>query len=104
MGSDSSSQTSVSLLGRLRECPADQAAWAEFVDRYGVMIYAWCRRWKLQDADARDVAQAVLTKLAVKMRTFTYDPSLSFRGWLRTLTQHAWSDFVASRRRPLLRS
>src|SRR5207237_5890468 len=33
------------------------------------------------------------------MRTFAYDRSKSFRGWLRTLTRHAWSDFVESRRR-----
>jgi RNA polymerase sigma factor (sigma-70 family) len=102
MGVDSSSRTSASLLGRLSICPADQAAWAEFVERYGGEIYTWCRRWKLQDADARDVTQAVLAKLAVKMRTFNYDPSLSFRGWLRTLTQHAWSDFVSTWKRPPL--
>lgn len=32
------------------------------------------------------------------MKTFTYDPTLSFRGWLRTLTHHMWSDLVARRR------
>ena len=41
----------------------------------------------------------MLVKLADKMRTFAYDPSKSFRGWLRTLTRHAWSDFVESRQR-----
>jgi RNA polymerase sigma-70 factor (ECF subfamily) len=97
MGSDPASLTSPTLLGRLQLNPTDQAAWSEFVDRYGATIYQWCRLWKLQDADARDVTQAVLVKLAVKMRSFTYDQTLSFRGWLRTLTQHAWSDFCASR-------
>ncbi len=33
------------------------------------------------------------------MSTFAYDPSRSFRSWLKTLTQHAWSDLVASRKR-----
>jgi RNA polymerase sigma factor (sigma-70 family) len=97
MGGNPASRTSATLLGRLRDCPADQAAWAEFVDRYGGQIYDWCRRWKLQDADALDVTQAVLVKLALRMRTFSYDPSRSFRGWLRTLTQHAWIDFVEGR-------
>ena len=41
----------------------------------------------------------MLSKRADKMRTFAYDPSKSFRGWLRTLTHHAWSDFVESRQR-----
>jgi RNA polymerase sigma-70 factor (ECF subfamily) len=98
MGGDPASRTSATLLGRLRDCPADQAAWAEFVDRYGGQIYDWCRRWKLQDADALDVTQAVLVKLALRMRTFSYDPSRSFRGWLRTLTQHAWFDFIEGRK------
>ncbi len=91
-------RTSATLLGRLRQNPADQEAWSEFVDRYGARIYAWCRRWQLQDADARDVTQAVLARLCTKMRTFQYDPGLSFRAWLRTLTHHTWSDLLASRR------
>ena len=99
MGSPSDSLTSPSLLGRLRQNPADQAAWGEFVDRYGRKIYAWCRQWQLQDADAQDVTQMVLVRLAQRLATFTYDPGRSFRGWLRTLTQHAWSDFLKKRER-----
>ncbi len=34
------------------------------------------------------------------MREFVYDPARSFRGWLKTLAHHAWSDFLESRRRP----
>jgi RNA polymerase sigma-70 factor (ECF subfamily) len=92
----------MSLLGRLRASPADEAVWCEFVDRYGRKIYDWCGAWRLQDADARDVTQTVLTTLAVKMRTFTYDPSLSFRGWLRTITENASID--VTRRRARLRT
>jgi RNA polymerase sigma-70 factor (ECF subfamily) len=91
-------RTSATLLGRLRQDPTDQKAWSEFVDRYGSKIYGWCRRWNVQDADARDVTQAVLAALCHKMKTFTYDPNLSFRGWLRTLTHHTWVDLVAVRR------
>jgi RNA polymerase sigma-70 factor (ECF subfamily) len=93
------SQTSPTLLGRLRQQPADQAAWQEFVERYGRKIYAWCRHGQLQEADAEDVTQTVLVKLAEQMRTFAYDPTRTFRGWLRTLTRHAWSDFVRARQR-----
>jgi RNA polymerase sigma factor (sigma-70 family) len=96
---DSKSQTSVTLLGRLRQDGNDQAAWSEFVRRYGPKICGWCRQWSLQEADAQDVAQDVLLKLAEKLRTFAYDPSKSFRGWLKTLTHHAWCDFLAARRR-----
>ncbi len=94
------SGTRITLLGRLRRDPTNQAAWAEFVDHYGARIYAWCRKWGLQEADAQDVTQNVLLKLARKMGEFTYDPSRSFRAWLKTLTHHAWSDFLESRARP----
>ena len=60
---------------------------------YGRKVYAWCLAWGLQDADARDVTQNVFVNLAVRMRDFRYDPNRSFRGWLKTLTRHAWHDF-----------
>jgi RNA polymerase sigma factor (sigma-70 family) len=94
------SGTHVSLLGRLRDGPDDAEAWSAFVEQYGRRIYEWSRRWGLQEADARDVTQNVLLKLAEKMREFTYDPARSFRAWLKTLTRHACSDFREARRRP----
>jgi RNA polymerase sigma factor (sigma-70 family) len=78
----------------LRKDPGDQSAWSAFVDRYGPQIHAWCLRWNLQDADAQDVTQMVLLKLVRHLPDFVYDPSRSFRGWLRTLTAHSWSDFI----------
>ncbi len=91
------SGTRISLLGRLRKDPSDQAAWAELVEHYGSKIHAWCLRWSIQEADAQDVTQDVLLKLARAMQTFTYDPSRSFRAWLKTLTNHALTDFLDSR-------
>src|SRR5262249_57165343 len=93
---DTSLKTRTSLLLRLRQAPPDQQAWAEFVDRYGRQIHVWCRRWGLQEADAQDVTQTVLLQLASKLQTFSYDPSQRFRGWLKTLTHHAWSDFLSA--------
>src|SRR6266545_4555500 len=103
MGDWPDSGTRVSLLGRLRD-PSDQKAWAEFVEQYGGKIYGWCRKWNLQEADAQDVTQNVLLKLAQKMREFAYDPARSFRAWLKTITHHAWRDFVEARQRPGLGS
>src|SRR6478609_8044538 len=90
--------THVTLLIRLRQDPSDQAGWDEFVERYGRHIYRWCRQWKLQDADAEDVTQDILVKLTQKLRAFAYDPSRSFRGWLKTVAHHAWRDFEDGRR------
>jgi RNA polymerase sigma-70 factor (ECF subfamily) len=100
MGPDPISQTSPTLLGRLRQDPNDEQAWQSFVARYGPKIYGWCKQWRLQDVDAEDVTQNVLLGLARKLRTFVYDPQRSFRGWLRTVTQHALSDFLAGLGRP----
>ena len=92
--------TSTTLLGRLRQEPADQEAWTEFVRRYGPHVYRWCRRWRLQEADAQDVTQAVLVRLADRMRTFAYEPAGSFRGYLRTLARYAWYDFLEATKLP----
>ena len=99
MATDTLPTTRVLLLGRLRRTPSDQAGWDEFVERYGRHIYRWCRRWKLQDADAEDLTQIILMKLSQELREFAYDPSRSFRGWLKTVAFHAWRDFEDRRRR-----
>ena len=99
MPDDDPLKTSLTLLGRLRRDPKDQAAWSEFVVRYGPRILQWCRGWGLQESDAQDVTQDVLFKLNGLMARFVYDPAGSFRGWLKTLTHHAWRDLAAERRR-----
>jgi RNA polymerase sigma-70 factor (ECF subfamily) len=91
-------QTSATLLAKLRQIPADQSAWARFTERYGRKIYGWCCQWGLQRADAEDVTQNVLLRLAEKMRAFEYDPSRSFRAWLKTVARHAWSDYCSARK------
>ncbi|MFL5243878.1 MAG: RNA polymerase sigma factor [Gemmataceae bacterium] len=91
-------ETSATLLARLRQAPSDQAAWNRFAECYGRKIYAWCRQWNLQEADAEDITQNVLIKLADKMKTFVYDPDKSFRAWLKTVTRNAWSDYWAARK------
>ncbi|HJZ56903.1 MAG TPA: sigma-70 family RNA polymerase sigma factor [Gemmataceae bacterium] len=86
--------TRVTLLHRISQNPADQPSWSEFVRVYGPTIRSWLVHWGLQEADAQDVAQNVLLRLTAKLPQFQYDPSRSFRGWLKTLTHHAWHDFV----------
>jgi RNA polymerase sigma-70 factor (ECF subfamily) len=100
MESSFGGRTSATLLDRLKHDAADQAAWDEFVRRYGTLIYRWCRHWKLQEADAEDVTQTVLLKLAEKLRKFSYDPGRSFRAYLKTLAHYAWCDFLDGRKRP----
>lgn len=93
MGGDTSS-TRVTLLHRISRDPSDEPSWAEFVRLYGPVIRTWLVHWGLQEADAQDVIQNVLLRLTAKLPRFEYDPARSFRGWLKTLTHHAWHDFV----------
>lgn len=99
MDLDAIDPTSATLLDRVGISPHDEAAWARFVELYGSKIRGWCRRWGLQEADAEDVTQDVLLRLAQKLGTFHYDPSRSFRGWLRTVTRNALAGFLADRKR-----
>jgi RNA polymerase sigma-70 factor (ECF subfamily) len=99
MAGECASRTGSVLLLLLNN-PADPDCWNAFVDRYAPKIYGWCQQRGLQEADAQDVTQDVLTQLVQKLRKFAYDPRKgSFRGWLKTLTQHAWCDYLQSRQR-----
>jgi RNA polymerase sigma-70 factor (ECF subfamily) len=99
MSADESSATSLTLLGRLRRNSNDQEAWAAFVERYGRKVYAWCRHWGLQEVDCQDVTQEVLLELTRQMSTFEYEPTGSFRAWLKTVAYRAWCDFLSARQR-----
>jgi RNA polymerase sigma-70 factor (ECF subfamily) len=99
MGKSAESQTGTTLQALLRD-PMDPEAWKVFVERYTPKVLGWCRQWHLQTADAEDVTQEVLYKLARQIHRFPYDPAKGrFRGWLKTLTLHAWCDLRDSRRR-----
>jgi RNA polymerase sigma-70 factor (ECF subfamily) len=99
MAARDDSKISPTRLGRLAASPLDEAAWDEFVDRYGPRIFQWCRAWGLPEAEIQDVGQAVLSKLRVQVRRFPYDPSQSLRGWLTSLVGNAANDVLAARGR-----
>lgn len=99
MGRRDTDFTSITLLGKLRDDPRNQAAWQEFVRRYRPLIYGFCVGWQLQPADAEDLTQAVLLRLVEKMRGFRYDPSQSFRAWLKTVTRRVLVNDLPKRQR-----
>src|SRR6516165_9702289 len=79
--------TRASLLLRLRD-PRDAAAWGEFVDLYAPLVYGYLRKQGLQDADAADLTQDVLTAVAGAIGRLEYDPARgAFRNWLFTVVR-----------------
>lgn len=88
--------TRVSLLVRLRDAH-DRLAWEQFVDLYAPLVYGFARKKGLQDADAADIAQDVLTSVAQQMRQWEFDPQRgSFRGWLFTIARNRLRNWLAS--------
>jgi RNA polymerase sigma factor (sigma-70 family) len=89
--------TSPTLLGRLGDW-RDHGAWLEFVGRYDPLIRLWSRRFNL-DADANEeLCQQIWMDVARRMHTYTYDPSLTFRGWLRRISYSRAVDLLRTRR------
>jgi RNA polymerase sigma factor (sigma-70 family) len=77
--------TSPSLLLRIRD-PQDHEAWTTFVNVYSPLVRRYCARKGLQPADAADVAQEVMARVAKAIPAFAFDPHRGrFRAWFGTL-------------------
>ena len=78
--------TQVSLIQRLGT-ERDDATWGFFLDIYLPPVYSFCRRRGLQDADACDVTQNVMSAVSRSIADFEYDSLRGqFRAWLGTIT------------------
>ena len=87
--------TSESLLIRLStDGPPDQTAWRRFVSLYTPLILTWARKMGLQDNDASDLVQDVLTRAFQKLPDFQYDQRKSFRAWLKTVTINRYRETI----------
>jgi RNA polymerase sigma-70 factor (ECF subfamily) len=93
--------TRASLLVRLRD-PRDEAAWGEFVDLYAPLLYHYARKQGLQDADAVDLCQEVISTVAGAVGRLEYDQRRgTFRGWLFTIVRRKLSNWRrAQKHRP----
>lgn len=91
--------TRASLLVRLRD-PQDHDAWQQFFHVYSSVVYGFARRRGLQDADAADLMQDVLRRVAMAAGKLDYDPRKgTFRSWLFTVTRNRVFDFLSRRQR-----
>ena len=87
-GRQLSYSTRASLIFRIRN-PEDVDAWSQFADIYGPLIHRYACRRGLQDADAADLTQEVLSEVSKSIRKNNYDPKRgSFRNWLFGIARH----------------
>lgn len=84
--------TSLSLLQRVQQA-GESDAWRRLVQLYTPLLWSWARREGVLDADIPDLAQDVFLQLVRKLPEFRYDPSRSFRGWLRTVLRNTWRNW-----------
>ncbi len=90
--------TRASLVLRLRD-PADHAAWRDFVDIYGPLIYGFARKRGLQDADAADLMQDVLRSVNGAIGRLDYDRKQgTFLGWIFTITRNKVFNHLSARK------
>jgi RNA polymerase sigma-70 factor (ECF subfamily) len=95
---DESPLTRASLLVQIRD-GANHAAWQEFVNLYGPVVYGFARKRGLQDADAADLMQDVLRSVSSAIGRLDYDRKHgTFRGWLFTITRNKVFNFLSARR------
>ena len=73
----------VDLVTRARD--GDRQAWDALVDRYAPLIWAICRRYRLDRADAEHVGQSVWLRLLEQLEKIR-DPA-ALAGWLATTAQ-----------------
>jgi RNA polymerase sigma factor (sigma-70 family) len=92
-GDGSALHTRPSLLVRIRD-GGDAESWRTFVAIYAPIVYRYACRHGLQDADAADLSQEVMGKVARAIRTFEYSPEKGrFRDWLFTIARQRVAQF-----------
>lgn len=89
-------ETSLSLLARVRQT-TDSKSWERLVDLYAPLMRDWLRTYGVQDADAEDLIQEVLTVVAREIAHFDHNHrSGAFRSWLRATLVHRLRHFWRS--------
>ena len=93
MTSGADAKTSTTLLRRLRQDPTDPSAWNEFVERYGRMIYRWCRRITCKRRRAGDAERITDTGRPEERTTIQPGVSLfkrSLPDWCQQAKKAGW--------------
>jgi len=95
--------TNPSLLNRLGDW-GDHQAWVDFVTRYDRVIRSAASQYRLDAETTEELCQRVWIDLARRMRSFRYDPGMTFRGWLRRLCQSRAIDLLRLKKADIART
>jgi RNA polymerase sigma factor (sigma-70 family) len=90
--------TRITLLARLKK--AENAdAWNEFEETYRGFILSLIVRMGINQQDAEDISQAVLTKVWQKIEDFEYNQNKGkFHNWLAAMTRNTVKDFFRTKK------
>ena len=89
--------TSPTLIGRVGDW-RDHDAWSDFVRRYGPTVRLYCRTFALDSDTLDDLMQQIWIDLAHRLKTYRYDPSKTFRGWLSRVCRSRAIDVIRKRK------
>ncbi|MCK5675637.1 MAG: sigma-70 family RNA polymerase sigma factor, partial [Verrucomicrobia bacterium] len=90
--------TRVTLLAKLKKTENTEA-WLEFESIYRGFILSLIVRMGINQEDAEDISQAVLTKVWQKIEDFEYNQNKGkFHNWLAAMTRNTVRDFFRTKK------
>ena len=94
--------TSLSLLARVRQS-GDRQSWERLAQLYAPLLRRWLKAYEVQEADADDLIQEVLTAVVRELPQFDHNQRTgAFRTWLRRILVNRLRNFWRARQqRPL---
>ena len=98
MSEENYNPTRVTLLARLKKTENNEA-WLEFENIYRGFILSLIVRMGINQEDAEDISQAVLTKVWQKIEDFEYNQNKGkFHNWLAAMTRNTVRDFFRTKK------
>ena len=98
MSEEQYNPTRVTLLAKLKKTDNNEA-WLEFEKIYRGFILSLIVRMGINQEDAKDISQAVLTKVWQKIEDFEYNQNKGkFHNWLAAMTRNTVRDFFRTKK------
>jgi RNA polymerase sigma factor (sigma-70 family) len=98
MNEENYNPTRVTLLAKLKKTENNEA-WLEFENIYRGFILSLIIRMGINQHDAEDISQAVLTKVWQKIEDFEYNQNKGkFHNWLAAMTRNTVRDFFRTKK------